>query len=97
VIRGHALDRLIFFEQLETLKQRMNLTVVYVLEEPPANWAGETGYPTADMLRKHLPGEFKRFEYFVCGPPRMMDAMEEALVGLGVPAHHVHTERFDWV
>jgi predicted ferric reductase len=94
---GRAFDRLIFFEQFEALKKRMNLTVVFVLEEPPAGWTGESGYLTATTLRKHLPGQFQRFEYFVCGPPGMMDAMEEALVGLGVPAHQIHTERFDWV
>ena len=94
---GRAFDRLIFFEQFEALKKRMNLTVVYVLEEPPPGWTGESGFINAGTLRKHLPGQFKRFEYFVCGPPGMMDVMEEALVGLGVAAHHVHTERFDWV
>jgi len=94
---GRAFDRLIFFEQVEALKKRMNLTVVFVLEEPPANWTGERGYLTAATLRRHLPGGYERFQYFVCGPPGLMDAMEEALAGLGVPARQVHTERFDWV
>jgi ferredoxin-NADP reductase len=94
---GRALDRLIFLEQFETLQKRMNLKVVLVLEEPPRNWTGESGYLTPAILRKYLPAEFRQFEYFVCGPPGLMDAMEEALVGLGVPARRVHTERFDWV
>jgi ferredoxin-NADP reductase len=70
---------------------------VFVLEEPPPGWTGESGYISTATLRKHLPSQFMRFEYFVCGPPGLMDAMEEALVGLGVPARHIHTERFDWV
>jgi predicted ferric reductase len=94
---GHSFGRLIFFEQFEALKKRMNLNVIFVLEEPPPGWTGETGYLTAATLRKHLPSRFGQLEYFVCGPPAMMDVVEEALVGLGVPAHRVHTERFDWV
>jgi predicted ferric reductase len=94
---GRALDRLIFFDQFESLKKRMNLTVVFVLEEPPPGWTGEIGQIDAGTLRKHLPGQFSQLEYFICGPPGLMDAMEDALVGLGVPAHRVHTERFDWV
>jgi predicted ferric reductase len=94
---GRALDRLIFLEQFETLQKRMNLKVVLVLEEPPRNWTGESGYLTPTILRKYLPAEFRQFEYFVCGPPGLMDAMEEALVGLGVPSRRIHTERFDWV
>ena len=94
---GRAFDRLIFFEQFEELKKRMNLSIVLVLEEPPAGWTGESGFITGDILGKHLQSQFKRFEYFVCGPPGLMDVMEEALISLGVPAHNVHTERFDWV
>jgi predicted ferric reductase len=94
---GRALDRLIFFEQFESLTKRMNLTVVFVLEEPPPAWAGEAGYIDAPKLRKYLPGQFRELEYFICGPPGLMDAMENALVEMGVPAHRVHTERFDWV
>jgi len=94
---GRDDDSLTFVEQIEALQKRMNLKVVYVLEHPAQNRAAETGHLTAEILRKHLPRQYKRYEYFVCGPPGLMDAMEEALVKIGVPAHHVHTERFDWV
>jgi predicted ferric reductase len=94
---GRAFDRLILFEQFEALRKRINLSVIPVLEEPPPGWTGESGYLNAASLRKHLPSQFQRFEYFVCGPPGLMDAIEKALVGLGVPARRIHTERFDWV
>jgi ferredoxin-NADP reductase len=71
--------------------------VVHVLERPPAGWQGETGYVTAEVLARHLPGGYRRFQYFVCGPAPMMDAVEHALVELGVPDERIHTERFDMV
>jgi ferredoxin-NADP reductase len=75
----------------------MNLTVVHVLERPPVDWRGETGYVTTELLSRHLPRGYRRFQFFICGPEPMMDAAETALVQLGVPDERVHTERFDMV
>jgi ferredoxin-NADP reductase len=90
-------DGVAFREELEDLKQRLDLTVVHVLEQPPEDWTGETGYLTAEILSRHLPPGHRRFQFFICGPDPMMDAAEAALVELGVPAERVHTERFDMV
>jgi ferredoxin-NADP reductase len=48
-------------------------------------------------LSRHLPPGYRRFQFFICGPGAMMDAVEEALVQLGVPPERVHTERFNMV
>jgi predicted ferric reductase len=88
-------DGVTFREQLEELEDRLDLTVVHVLTRPPADWDGETGYITAEILARHLPDGYRRFQYFICGPDPMMDAAEAALIELGVPAERVHTERFD--
>lgn len=84
-------------EELDALARRMHLTVVYAVEEPHPGWTGEVGYVDTAMLQRHLPKQFKRLRYFVCGPGAMMDAMERILTGLGVPRTHVFTERFDMV
>jgi predicted ferric reductase len=86
-----------FRDQLEQLKDRLALTVVHVLERPPEDWAGETGYITAEVLERHLPRGYQRFQFLICGPEPMMDAAEAALLRLGVPPERVHTERFDMV
>jgi predicted ferric reductase len=88
-------DEVAFRDELEQLKERLDLTLVHVLERPPAGWDGETGYVTAEVLARHLPSRYRRFQFFICGPDPMMDAAEAALAGLGVPAERVHTERFD--
>lgn len=86
-----------FREELERLRDRLDLDVVHVLEQPPDDWTGETGYLTAEVLSRHLPPGHRRFQFFICGPDPMMDAAEAALIGLGVPPERVHTERFDMV
>jgi len=74
--RGRDLDSLTFQEQLGELSGRMDLQVVYVLTDPPLGWEGETGFINREILMRHLPKQYKRFVYFVCGPKPLMDAME---------------------
>ena len=90
-------DDVAFRDELERLKDQLSLTVVHVLERPPGDWAGETGYVTDEVFARHLPPGYRRFQFFICGPDPMMDAAEAALIGLGVPSERVHTERFDMV
>jgi predicted ferric reductase len=90
-------DTIIFRNRVADLVARLNLTVVHVLEEPPPDWTGETGYLDAAILARHLPAGYQRFQFFACGPKAMLDAVETALVQLGTPADRIHTERFDWV
>jgi len=88
---------LTFAEQLRALEHRMNLKVVFVLKRPPQEWAGETGLITKQLIQKYLPPHYKRYQYFICGSPPMMDAIEDILPTLGVPPQRVHSERFDLV
>ena len=52
---------------------------------------------TGEVLRRHLPTQYRRYQYFVCGPAPMMDALEGILLALAVPAERIHTERFTMV
>ena len=88
---------LVFTDELETLAAEMELRVVYVLEEVQPGDVAESGYVTSDLLRRHLPRQYRRFQFYVCGPPSMMDAMERILPELDVPRVSIHTERFDMV
>ena len=91
-------DEIIFREELEALCTELpNLRVVHVLSEPPTGWQGESGRINADVLNRHLPRQFLRYEYLICGSEAMMDAMEDVLVDVGVPFGQVSTERFDMV
>ncbi|MFN3566219.1 MAG: ferric reductase-like transmembrane domain-containing protein [Burkholderiaceae bacterium] len=94
---NRAWDRIAFREELDALAQRLNLEVVHVLLEPPAQWTGERGFVTEAVLMRHLPVTRHRFDYFLCGPVPMTKRVERALAALGVPAARVHSEIFDWV
>jgi predicted ferric reductase len=90
-------DVVAFREEIEDLTARLDLRVVYLLEEPPPDWEGETGFIDAAVLRRHLPDEGIERLIMVCGPPAMLAATERALEEVGVPLEQVRTERFDLV
>jgi ferredoxin-NADP reductase len=94
---GKSLDSLTFREELDALKTRLDLRIVYVLTNPPEGWSGETGRIDAAMFRRHLPPEFADHEYFICGPDPMMDAIETALGEMKVPRMRYHSERYSFV
>lgn len=84
-------------EHIEALSSRLDLRVVHVMSHPDDDWEGERGYLRAEVLERYLPVRRNALQYFVCGPQPMMDAVEHALSGLGIPAHRVHSERFAMV
>jgi predicted ferric reductase len=94
---GKTWDSLTFREELDALKSRLDLRIVYVLSDPPEGWSGETGRIDAAMFRRHVPPEFADHEYFICGPDPMMDAIEMALGDMKVPRIRYHSERYSFV
>lgn len=91
-------DEVVLREELAQLSDRMpNFRLIHVLGTPPSDWDGEAGRITADMLRRRLPAQYRRYEFLICGSTPMMDAMEEALAQVGVPYSQVSSERFDMI
>jgi len=56
-------------------------------------WKGETGFINGEMLARHL-GTLHGPIYYVAGPPPMVTAMREMLVGAGVDEDDIRTEEF---
>jgi ferredoxin-NADP reductase len=89
------LEQVIYRDELMRLGSGDGLDVVLTLtRSQPADW---TGY--ARRIDRSLVGEvLDRLPapplVFVCGPTLLVEAVAEALVGLGLPASRVRTERF---
>ncbi len=88
-------DDITFRENLEELKDKLNLTIVPVLREPPEEWMGEQGYVDKDLLARYIPKHKGSRQYFICAAPKMMDQVERALHDLDVPVTNVHMEHFN--
>ena len=91
-------ERLTFREELEAMAETLDLRLVFVLEEPPEGWTGETGRIRSNLLARHLPEPIPSDRiYLVCGPQPMIQASERALRALGVPLGRIHSELFNLV
>ena len=94
---GEDWESLTFREEIEQLKNDLDLTIVFVLANPAEGWEGEDGFIDKEIIERYLPEQYQRYVYFVCGPKPLMDSMEVALPALGVPAEKVFSERFGMV
>ncbi len=88
-------ENILFRDELAALQEELKLEVVHVLEAPPPSWSGETGRLTPAVLARYLPKpRVEAYDYFVCGPQGMMDAVEPFLRRQGVPLRQIYSERF---
>lgn len=62
-------------------------------EDIPKDWPGETGYITAELIKKITPNYLER-QIYVSGPEPMVDAMKETLLKIGVGEAHIHQDWF---
>jgi predicted ferric reductase len=102
VLNGSSTDQWLFYANqtkassafINTLEMKLGnrLVPIYSGEQRPD---GETGFIRAELFSKYLQNP-TRYHYFVCGPPRMMEATKTALIGLGVSAEQIHSEDFSF-
>jgi predicted ferric reductase len=95
---NRKLSQVLYRDELDAMSHDIELEIVHLLSEPPEGWTGETGMLDPETVVRHCPpeGERAHWLYVVCGPPPMIDAVQTALVGLGVPARHVLSEKFSY-
>ncbi len=82
-------------DDLARMRRVHRTRIVQVLSEPPDDWNGETGLIDAALVRR-LFGEPRHRDwlYVLCGPPAMMETVEDALIDLGVAPSQILSERF---
>lgn len=87
---------IIFRERLEHMASRVNgIDLKWVVEEPDpyVPWTGYQGMFNQLMLGLMAPDYLDR-EVYCCGPEPFMQAVREALAGLGFDMDHYHQESF---
>jgi predicted ferric reductase len=97
LIYGNRVEtQILYRDELDAMRGTLDLDLQLVLSEPPAGWTGRVGELTPDVLRACLEPVDPMALYLVCGPTPMMDAVESALVGFGVPGSRIVSERFKY-
>ncbi|TCC31078.1 oxidoreductase [Kribbella speibonae] len=100
VYRARSLADVVFREELEQLSRRYGVALHYLLGprlRGRESWLpeGARSWSDEDAVRRLVPG-IARYDVYVCGPDRWMDAMCAALRATGLPPNQLHQERFSW-
>ena len=90
-------EQIVYPEELAELDQDPRMKVVHVISEPEADWDGLTGQIDGPTIERVFSFDgASEWLYLVCGPPAMLDGVEDALVALGVPPRQIVSERFHY-
>jgi ferredoxin-NADP reductase len=82
-----------FLDELDELQRELPGFRLVLTMTDDDGWEGESRRIDAAMLRDHL-GELNSHRFLIAGPPAMVEAIDEALQGAGVPEEQVLTGKF---
>ena len=90
---------IMFAEELLALKDRYptRLSLYFLLSREPQDvdlFNGRLDQEKVTLLSKEVFDPLHTDAFFLCGPGNMIDSVRDTLVGLGVDAGRIHTERF---
>lgn len=76
VLYGNEEERDIVFRYdfEKMVENNPNIKVVHILNKAPEKWEGYSGYITTDIIKKEV-SDFQERMFYICGPPKMVDAM----------------------
>jgi ferredoxin-NADP reductase len=95
VYSSRTIDELLYRDELGRLTDGAHRAVTVTLtRESPSAWTGRRGRVDADLLDELGWRPSSRPRCYVCGPTPFVEAVADALVGLGHDAALVKTERF---
>jgi ring-1,2-phenylacetyl-CoA epoxidase subunit PaaE len=93
-------ESIIFKKELDVLENqyRDRFSLHHILSQPQGIWAGERGrinQANATLWLKDACADFKKDNFYMCGPEEMMDGVKKIFELYDVPKEHVHFERFN--
>ncbi len=84
------------FDAIQNNNENFNYTIALSEPRPEDNWTGKTGFIHKvifdEYLSKH--SEPEEIEYYLCGPPMMISAVQKMLYDLGVPEEMIAYDDF---
>jgi ferredoxin-NADP reductase/Na+-transporting NADH:ubiquinone oxidoreductase subunit NqrB len=83
----------IAFKNLLAEAEKIGLRTIHVLNEPPPQWQGQTGYITPEMIKLEVPDWADRL-FYISGPEPMVMNYEQMLSKLGVPRNKMKRDYF---
>lgn len=84
-------EALAYQTEINAAVAQLQITYIPVIAHPTPSWQGETGFITAELIRKYVDNLPDR-DVYISGPPMMVDTLKPAMKKAG--AHRVVTDYF---
>jgi Na+-transporting NADH:ubiquinone oxidoreductase subunit F len=96
---ARSLQELFFDQEFRSLEEKhpnFSFHVALSDPQPEDNWTGMTGYIHQNLRDQYLldHDDPTEIEYYLCGPPMMIDAIEQMLDDLGVEPEMIAFDKF---
>lgn len=84
------------FEQLAEEHDNFSFHLALSDPQPEDNWQGPSGFIHNVVFENYLKNHEapEDIQYYMCGPPMMVQAVEEMLDGLGVESNNIYYDKF---
>lgn len=87
-------DAILYKDQIDEFSRAIpGLRVIHVITKPSESWKGYSGFITADIVRAEL-ADPHSYEFYMVGPPAMIDAMWKVVKQLEIPGPQILVEGF---
>lgn len=71
------------------------LVMVVEKDDSPAKDNDERGFLTEEIIKKYIDNS-KPYEFYICGPEKMMKSVESIIKSMGVTKDRIHLENFNY-
>ena len=86
-------SEIICMEEFKSFSNIINdFEFIPVLSNDP-NYNGEKGFIDEEKIKRHIKDIFD-YDFYICGPPIMLEVQIKNLKALGIPSEKIHYERF---
>jgi len=90
----NSLDDAVFAGEFDWMgAENRGFSFTAIVASPPEEWGGWAGFISKETIEAEVPDYPERIIY-ICGPPKMVEAMSAALADMGLPKDNVIVEQF---
>ncbi len=93
---NRSFDDIVYKDVLDRAQHELGIQVVYTVSDAstlPANWDGQVGRITPQMIKGSV-SDYRRRVFYISGPRSMVDSFKDILQGLGVNKSQIKTDFF---
>jgi ferredoxin-NADP reductase len=93
---ANTIEDIVYQDVLAQAERDLGIHTIYAVRSPrglPPGWRGHVGDISAQLIAQVVP-DYRRYQFYISGPPAMVDAFTAMLLGLEVRRGQIKTDFF---